>query len=399
MEISSPLSRNGLSVLMISPQFRPIIGGYERAAERLSSTLVTLGDHVTVISERREKSWPANELINGIVVRRLPCIFRPHLHILSSLIAFGWFLLWQGRRFDVWHIHQYGQHAVLVVLLGKMLGRPVVLKLTSSAGEGIGNLKKRAIFVPDLTATLRRVDACVATSRETCDEALAFGIPAEHVHILGNGIDAVVFHPVNQARRMAERAALGVEASGVVLFVGRLSSEKNPDGLLSAWQSALPQLSQGWKLVLVGEGPMSAALNRYVEAKGLDGSVLFAGYHNHIERWMKASDILVLPSHWEGLSNTMLEAMASGLPVISTKVSGSIEALRETGAGMLVDVGSMGQLAEAMVFLARNSHLRTQMGEAGRKTVDARYSIEKIAASYHRLYRRLVSPTPAASGG
>src|SRR6266571_4708787 len=126
-----------LAVLMISPQFRPLVGGYERAAERLSGALAEAGISVVVITERRDHAWPAVECIDGYKVRRLWCVYRRHLHTISSLLAFARFLLRHGREFDVWHVHQYGFHAALAMALGKVLRRPVVFKLTSSAAMGI----------------------------------------------------------------------------------------------------------------------------------------------------------------------------------------------------------------------------------------------------------------------
>jgi hypothetical protein len=100
---------------MIAPQFRPLIGGYERAAERLCAALAERGFQVTVIAERRVRSWPVREIVQGYEVRRLPCLYRRQLHIVSSLLVFGIYMLLHGRRFQVWHVHQYGPHAALAV--------------------------------------------------------------------------------------------------------------------------------------------------------------------------------------------------------------------------------------------------------------------------------------------
>src|ERR1041384_7013195 len=95
-------------ILMISPQFRPIVGGYERAAERVSAALAEAGLSVVVITERRDHTWPATECIDGYDVRRLFCLYRRHLHVITSLFSFARFLLFHGRDFDIWHVHNYG---------------------------------------------------------------------------------------------------------------------------------------------------------------------------------------------------------------------------------------------------------------------------------------------------
>lgn len=380
-----------LCILMISPQFRPIVGGYERAAERLSVELVRLGHEVTVITERRDRSWPAREQHDGVMVRRLWCLYRPHFHQVTSLAAFSLFLFTQGRRFHVWHVHQYGLIAVLAVVLGKLLHRPMVLKLTSTKDHGIQQVIADMPLVGSVRAWLRGVNAVVATTQETRAEAEVFGIPADRVYVVGNGVDTQIFHPRSDNERLDLRRQLRVDADGIVVFVGRLSKEKNPDGLLRAWRLTSPNLPAGWKLVLVGDGPMRGELETLVDEEGVRDTVLFTGMQTNVESWLGAANIYVLASHREGLSNTLLEAMASGLPVVSTQVSGVRETVEEAGAGLVVDVGQMDQLADALTRLANDSSLRSQMGRAGRPAILKTYSIDHVAVLHERLYDKLLA--------
>lgn len=386
-----------LRILMIAPQFRPIVGGYERAAERLSAELVRLGHEVTVVAERRDRSWPAREQRDGVKVRRLWCLFRPHLHLITSLPTFALFLFTQGWRFHIWHIHQYGTHAVLAVVLGRLLHRPVVLKLTNTGSQGILRTGSALPMAHVAISVLRQVDAAVALSREMEAEAITFGIPSSRVHVLGNGVDMHTFTCRNEDERAALRREFSINAAGIVLFVGRLAGEKNPDGLLIAWKQAFPHFPAGWKLVLVGDGPMRKQLTAFVEAEGLSTSVAFVGFQNNVEAWMAIADIFVVPSHWEGLSNTMLEAMACAIPVVSTRVSGSVEILEEPGAGVVVDVGHREQLAEALSRLAANPTLRSRMGRVGRNLIESTYSIARIAVLHERLYGELLIEKTSAS--
>lgn len=380
-----------LRILMVSPQFRPIVGGYERAAERLSAELVRLGHEVTVIAERRDHSWPAREQQDGVMIRRLWCLYRPHFHQVTSLATFSLFLVIQGWRFHVWHIHQYGSHAVLLVMLGKLLHRPVVLKLTSSKNQGILQVSADMPLAGPARAWIQEIDAVVATTRETRAEAQAFGIQDDRVYVLGNGVDTQIFHPRSDNERLGLRRQMRVDADGIVVFVGRLSKEKNPDGLLRAWQLALPNLSAGWNLVLVGDGPMRCELEALVDEERIRDTVLFTGMQSNVEYWLGAADVYVLASHREGLSNTLLEAMASGLPVVSTRVSGAHETVEEVGAGLVVDVGQMDQLADALIRLANDSSLRSQMGRAGRTVILKTYSINHVAVLHEHLYDKLLA--------
>jgi glycosyltransferase involved in cell wall biosynthesis len=376
---------------MIAPQFRPLIGGYERAAERLCAALAERGFQVTVITERRVRSWPVREVVQGYEVRRLQCLYRRRLHVVSSLLVFGTYMLVHGRRFQVWHVHQYGPHAALAVALGNLLRRPVVLKLTNSAAMGIEKTLGKGIRGRLLGFLHRRVSACLAVSEETRTEAIQFGIPLERVHLIPNSVDHRSFRPASPKERVDARRALSLEGQRLVLYVGRLAPEKNPLGLLEAWAAVDEAVREGSLLALVGDGPLRATLADYVAAKGLSQSVRILGERNDVACWMRAADLYVLASNHEGLSNTFLEAMASGLPVVSTRVSGCIGTVEESGAGLLVDVGRVDRLSEAMARMLADTPLRERMGQAGRALIEDKYSTDVVARACLRLYRSLMT--------
>lgn len=379
-----------MKILMISPQYKPIVGGYERAAERLSAALVARGHSVTVAAERRSHTWARHEWHDGVEVRRWFCVYRPKLHIVTSLAALFWFLLRKGRSFEIWHVHQYGAHAALTVAMSKLLRRPVVLKLTSSGHQGIGQNLTQA-RLPGLLAGLhKRVSAVVALTRETAAEAAAFGIPAARIAVLGNGVDIQRYRPRSRTERDALRRDLGLSSANFFVCVCRLATAKNLSGLLTAWSQAAPQLGGDWNLVIVGDGPLQASLIAQCTALGLSGSVRWVGYQSNIDDWMGAADAYVMSSTTEGLSNTMLEAMATGLAVVTTQVSGTRELVADPGSGVVVPVGDMAGLAAAMVTCAKDDRLRETMGRIGRKIIETDFSIERISAAYDALYCALL---------
>ena len=374
---------------MVCPQFRPVVGGYERAAERLCTSLAGAGIQVLIITERRDKAWPVAEHSGGYEVRRLPCVCRRHLHIMTSLLSFAYFLLRHGRGFDVWHVHQYGWHAGVAILLGLLVRRPVVLKLTNSGYMGIDKAAADVVAGRILSSCLRLPSACIAISPETCAEAIRFGIPPDRVHVIPNGLDGREFHPVSPEERRQARQALGLDSERIVLFVGRLQAQKNPLGLLEAWDQIDSRTRQGALLCIVGDGSLAAAVSARARQPSLARSVHIAGAQTNVALWYRAAEIMVIPSLTEGLSNTMIEAMACGLPVVSTKVSGSSILLGPPPAGRLVSVGSSDELAGAMAELLNDESARALLGGNARRAFESNFDLRAVASRVVVLYEAL----------
>jgi glycosyltransferase involved in cell wall biosynthesis len=385
-----PCDNESIRVLAICTQFRPLVGGYERAAERLSAALADAGMRVVVITERRDPAWPAVEHIDGYEVRRLSCSYRRHRHVITSLISFASFLLRHGREFDIWHLHNHGFHAALAVALGKVLRRPVALKLMSTGDDGIEATIGSGITSCILAYFLRRVNAGIAISDETRAEAIRFGVSAECIHLIPNGLNSREFCPASQEERYAARQKLGLACDRLALYVGRLSAEKNPLGLLDAWAAVNPEAREGALLALVGDGPQCDEVQRKAQARNLVGAVHMAGHCSDVAIWYRAADLYVIPSHHEGLSNSMVEALACGLPVISTRVSGSSILVESPIAGLLVDVGSVKNLARALESLLQNKSMRSQLGANARLKFDTHFSLESLTKKMIMLYKKLI---------
>ena len=385
-------SSRPLHVLMLCPQYRPVLGGYERAAERLSVALVAQGHRVTVITERTNRAWPARETHDGVDVRRIWCVTLRGMQTLSALWSQLCFLLVHGRRFDVWHAHQYGIRTALAIALGKLLGRPVILKLTSTGTQGLAAHLDRE-HLPVLVRWLhRRLDAVVATTRETHAEARRFDIPEQRVHLFGNAVDVDAFRPRTSDERSHLREALSIDAAGAVIYVGRFAIEKNPLALVRSWSLAVPALP-GWKLLFLGEGPLEADLSSAIADLGLSRTVAVIGRKANIPEWLGASDIYALTSTREGLSNSLIEAMAAGLPAVCTQVSGVEELVREPGSGLVVQQGDDAGFARALVLLAQDADLRARMGHMGRKVAEDRFACDVMARLHVELYTSLLDAT------
>jgi len=145
------------------------------------------------------------------------------------------------------------------------------------------------------------------------------------------------------------------------------------------------------RLLLCGDGPQNADLRRAAREMGIAGRVIFTGARDDVARVLAAVDVFVLPSLTEGMSNAILEAMASSLPVVATQVGGNGELVSHGGSGLLVPPGSEAALRDGIRALVRCPDLRVRMGRVGRLRAEHRFSLDRMVARYEDLYELLIT--------
>jgi glycosyltransferase involved in cell wall biosynthesis len=384
-----------LHVLMVCPQFRPLVGGYEQAAERLGVELIARGHRVTVVTERRDPAWPPSENFQGLEIRRLASWNRPRLQTLSGILFLAIYLLSHARRFDVIHVHQYGWPSTLTILLGRMLGRPVVLKLTNTGPQGIRALLGLLPGTAFHARQHRRLSACIATSERAREEIMELGLAADRVHLIPNGLDTGAFAPVSERARSDARRELGLGDEPLALTVCRMRPEKNLPLLLEAWQRVQTRLPAA-RLAIVGDGPGMADLKARAEHLGLGAGLLLPGASSDPRPWYAAADLYLLSSTNEGLSNSLMEALSSGLPMVSTRVSGSEDVVAAADVGLLVPLDDAQALAEAAAEMLGAPERARACGMRARAYAEAHFSLVSVADQIEALYGSLVRARPGA---
>lgn len=197
-----------------------------------------------------------------------------------------------------------------------------------------------------------------------------------------NGVDVEKYRPGNSGTRI--RAELGITAHvPLVGVVGRLDPIKDHSTLFRAFETVRTVLPEA-RLLVVGDGPERKRL----ESQAGDG-VIFLGNRSDVPEILRALDLFVLPSLNEGISNTILEAMATSTPVVAARVGGNPELMEDECTGILIRPGDFQAMAEAIVRYLQYPDLRTRHGEAARQTVIKRFSIEAMVRSYEAVYRRV----------
>ncbi len=217
------------------------------------------------------------------------------------------------------------------------------------------------------------------------------GVPGEAVSNICNGVNTARFTPAHDRAAVRRRLApdLLPETAFVVGAVGRLSAVKNLPMLLQAFARARAHkaaFARDARLVLVGDGPEREALCALVERLGLGSCCLMTGARDDVPELLQSLDLLCLPSLAEGISNTILEAMATGLPVLATDVGGNAELVDDGVTGHLVPSGDVDALASRMDACFSDRASLAGQGAAGRRLAMTKFSIETMVGAYHRVY-------------
>ncbi|MEO1766712.1 TIGR03088 family PEP-CTERM/XrtA system glycosyltransferase [Thiobacter aerophilum] len=224
------------------------------------------------------------------------------------------------------------------------------------------------------------------------------GVAPTRVTQIYNGVDGERFHP-----RVGPRPAIGpagfVEAASVVIgSVGRMAAVKDFPTLMQAFVRVASLRPQA-RLVIIGEGVSRGHCQAMAEAAGIVDRVWLPGERTDIPTLMRAMDVFVLPSLGEGISNTILEAMASGLPVVATHVGGNPELVEEGVTGRLVPPGRPDELARALLEYVDDAAKRARAGDAARARVDARFSLDAMVRGYLGVYDEVLARCPARATG
>ena len=210
-------------------------------------------------------------------------------------------------------------------------------------------------------------------------------VPAKKVYLIINGVDMSKFEPAVDKHALRRRLGLA-EDCPLIGIVGRLDPVKDHATLIKAF-AKVSGLAQ---LIIVGDGPMRQSLQSIVGELKLTDRTVFLGTRNDVADILGALDVFVLPSIAEGISNTILEAMSSGLPVVASRVGGNPELVADNTTGVLFEPGDHEHLTRILSNYITNQGLTRQHGQAGRKRVEDEFSLEIMVQKYDELYSSLM---------
>lgn len=339
------------------------VGGQERLLvefarhanrRRFELTFVSLTGRGRLAETIEAQGWP-------VLALEEPPGVRPRLFLRLARLFFR-------QSFDV--VHSHDDKPLLYSSLAVKLAR--VRRLIHTQHHGL---------LPQMTPRQRRLvawagrltQAFVCVSQDSARHMMETGLPARYLTTLWNGIDI---------HKYTYRGPL---SGGPALTVARLSAEKDIANLLRAAARVTASVPL-FRLEIAGDGPLRADLERLAAELHLTEQVRFLGEVRDIPALLAGARLFVLPSQTEGISLTILEAMADGLPVVATRVGGNPEVIEHGRTGLLVPARDPAALADGIVRIWSNAAEGQTMGQAGRQRVEAHFDIRTMVEHYERLY-------------
>ena len=361
--LPAPASR--LHVLQIVGN--AIVGGMEASVARLVEHLPSQRVGITAICPFES---PFTEQLRGfgadVVIATITD--EPSWHAIQLTCA-----LVRASAVDVIHTHLSNAH-VLGGIVGRLVDKPV-----------LATIHGRSLTAIDLEVHRAASTHLAAVCRHTHLHALGVGVHPKHLHLVPNGVDTEKFAPVHpRMGALRARFGLGVDAP-LVGFVGRLSWEKGPDVFLRA-ALAMCAVRTDVHFVVVGEGPMLGQLESFVQRFELSDHVHFAGMQTAMPQVFAELDVVMSSSRSEAMPLAVMEAMASGLPVVACKAGAVPDLLQHGVTGWLVNEGDYEGLASRALELLDDPRLRVCAGQAGRRRAVERFPLSaQVDATYQLL--------------
>ena len=316
----------------------------------------------------------------------------PHVEVLSldrrgKYDLLGVFKVWGIlRRMKADVVQPFLTPATFFGLLPALLSRMPVKIVTERAGPGARNARLGYRFYLKAEDFLTRfADWSVANSQAGREYLIQRGINPARISVIYNGINLSRLTADKEGVQKVRRR-LDVPPDGkVVGMMARLFPVKNHAMFLQA-AALINQVIPDTRFALVGDGPLRSQLEDMNKELGLASKVTLFGEQRDVGTYLSAFDIAVQTSDTEGCSNSLLEAMALGKPVVATDVGGNREVVRHGETGILVPRGNPEALAEAIIALLQNPDMALTMGQGGRERVGIQFSLEKMVHEYQTLY-------------
>jgi L-malate glycosyltransferase len=375
--------------------FHPFASGAERQALAQGKELVRRG-HVVHVVTRAVPGYPIDEEeYQGVFIHRwIKTASRGPLFGLSFVAGVIGALRRLRSELDVIHTHQALWEAAATGLARPFLpGKPTLVQPASAGYYGEADELSRTRGARLLRRAILSNTGFAAISAEIERQWLDLGVPARRLVRMTSGVDTEQFHPGPSA------VVAELLPGPRVMFSGRLHPQKNLPLLLSAWAEIAGRTAAN--LILLGPGPDRRQLIELAGSLGIADRVQFVGAVANPADYLRAADVFVLPSVAEGMSNSLLEAMATALPCVVSGIGGNTDLIADGQTGRLVSAATAEAWSRTLREVLENPAEMRRFGEAARRRIDEQFALNVVVDRYLDLYRRLIAgawPEPTSRG-
>lgn len=345
-----------------------------------------------------DRKLPRESEVEGIAVTRVYVDVASRLTKLWAAVQTVRFFLAERDTFQVVHLHGFSQKSVLLVLLARLFGKRLVVTIHTAGSDEAAGVREQGWVT---YWAYRQADLFLAISSRIAHNYLAASLPKTKLRLAPNGLDVHRFHPPSRQERQAARQALGPLSDDLywILFVGFFSREKGPDVLFEAWLRLREMGAPPSALIFVGatdseyhevDKTLAAQIASRAEELGVADRVRFTGPMANIEAAYHAADVFVMPSSREAFGMVLVEAMASALPVVATRIDHVTDEIVDDGVtGHLVPPQDPAALAETLVRVLRSPSEAQRLGVHARESVVSRYGLEAARQRWREAYDSL----------
>lgn len=368
-----------IRILLIIGLYYPTIGGAEKECQKHAESFQGMGFKVMVLTQYM-RGLPEFEIINGVSVYRTIKPTKPWA--ITYLLSVLRFMIRKRNEFDVVQCYGLFYHTPASVIMRYIYKKKVITRLECAGEKGdLGRIKKiKYGFLIELS--WKKGDKIVAISREIYNDLINCGVHKDKIVYIPNSVDTEYYTP----------SILKTWDSPMnILFVGRLTEQKGVDTLLRAMKEVIAKGINHLSLTLVGDGPLRVELESIVNDLEIKQYVKFVGSMSDVIQHYRNSHILVIPSHWEGLSLVLLEGMACGLAIVASTLGGNREGIEDGINGLLFAPGKQDELASKITYFLEHPKIAKQMGRMCREKAIALFSLRENIHKYVELYKSLLT--------
>ena len=384
---------SNLRLVLVTRRFWPQVGGAEIVMSNLACEFARQSHSVRIVTAQWEPHWPTELVHRDVPITRLPNPRARGWGTFRYMRSLSRWLREQAGEFDLVYVSMLKHDAYTAI--GSLEQAPVVLRGEGAGVTGDCQWHEQARFGRRIRRRCREADAVIAPSKAIEQELLNSGFATNSVEYIPNGVQVPKARSPRQ-QTVSRRALAEVnhdltvsDQAAVVLYTGRLDAGKGLFDLVRAFRKVLETRPTA-RLWLVGEGPARDELYETILDHGMKGAVLLPGAFDEVEELLDAASLFVLPSYQEGMSMSLLEAMAAGVPVVASDIEANRRLVTHEEHGLLAAPGDSNAWAAAINRQLDQEILAAAYADAARLRVAREFSLQQSASRHIDLFRRLI---------